>query len=251
MIGFSCVYAILSYKRKSIYEDLFYQLKEYCDHKEPRSITFELAAINAAATVFPSSNRNGCFFHLSQCLYRKIQVLGHQSLYGNNKEFAQKCKMVAALAHVPPAEVLAVFKQLKENLGTVKELEQFVSYFEINYVGEGSSGKKPKFPIEFWNVRCQVVGDLPKTTNYVEGWHKRMSHAVGCTHPTLAALIEILKKEHSITNFLVIHSDMRVEKVKSKKYAKTSDRIKRMTLDYDKYRPLYNLELIASNVKLV
>ena len=75
---FSCVYAVLSSKRQSVYERLFNQMKEFCGENEPETITFdfEMPAINAARTVSPSSELKGCFFHLFQAFYRKIQFLG-------------------------------------------------------------------------------------------------------------------------------------------------------------------------------
>lgn len=36
--------------------------------------TYEKAAIDAAAQVFPNADINGCFFHFCQCIYRQIQA---------------------------------------------------------------------------------------------------------------------------------------------------------------------------------
>ena len=77
-----------------------------------------------------------------------------------------------------------------------------------------------------------------------------MKHATSCTHPTLGALIHVLKKEHQITNFLIIHSDMKVERVRNKMYFKKVDRVKTVLQDFKKYRPIYYLQLIASTLKL-
>ena len=59
-----------------------------------------------------------------------------------------------------------------------------------------------------------------------------------------------LKKEHQITNFQIIHSDMKVEIVRNKVYSKKADRVKTMLQDYKKYRPIYYLQLIASTLQL-
>ena len=248
---FPCVYAILSNKKQSMYEDLFAQLKEYCAENEPESITFdfELAAINAASIIFPSSNLNGCFFHLSQSFYRKIQQLGLQKKYGSDASFANKCKMIPAMAFIPLDEVEPVFEELKSHLSD-DGFKELLSYFEINYVGVSSPKQNPKYKTKFWNVTAQVANEVPKTNNYVEGCHNRMKHATSCTHPTLGALIHVLKKEHQITNFLIIHSDMKVERVRNKVYSKKADRVKTMLQDYKKYRPIYYLQLIASTLKL-
>ena len=77
-----------------------------------------------------------------------------------------------------------------------------------------------------------------------------MSHAITCSHPALSMLIEILKKEHEISKFLIVQSDMKVDKLRTKVSTKSSERVKRIAADFGKYRPLYYLELVTSNVKL-
>ena len=102
--------------------------------------------------------------------------------------------MIPALAFVPPEQVEGVFQQLKEKLSGDEAYNELVKYFEDTYVGNSEGEKKAKFEINFWNVSARVKQGLPKTTNYVEAWHKRMSHAISCSHPTLGVLIDALKK---------------------------------------------------------
>ena len=73
-----------------MYEIFFYQVKEFGEESETESIMFdfEMAAINAAMTVFPTSELQGCFFHLSQAFHRKIQSVGKQPQYATYKKFA-------------------------------------------------------------------------------------------------------------------------------------------------------------------
>ena len=63
-------------------------------------------------------------------------------------------------------------------------------------------------------------------------------------------LIEILKKEHEISKFLIVQSDMKVDKLRTKVSTKSSERVERIAADFAKYRPLYCLELVAPNVNL-
>jgi hypothetical protein len=73
---------------------------------------FERAAINAFTSSFPSSNQRGCFFLFSQCIWRRIQTQEcyeiHQQ-YIKDPNFALQIKMLAALAFIPPNDVIKVF----------------------------------------------------------------------------------------------------------------------------------------------
>ena len=251
---FPCLYAVMSNKKQSMYTDFFEQVREYVNEKCPETVTldFEIAAINALELIFPNAEINGCFFHLKRSMYRKIQALGYQKEYCKNLEFASKCKMIAALAFVPLEEVEKTFHALKENLSGDERFTELLKYFEVNYIGNEAGNIKAKFGVPLWNVTRQISQDLPKTNNYVEGNHNRVKHALGCSHPTLGVLIDTMKKEHLLTQFLMTHTDMKIEKVKQRsKDARLQERLKKIVEDYTKYRPLYFLQLIVSNFSLL
>ena len=47
----------------------------------------------------------GCFFHLTQSMWRKIQQLGLVEQYRANDDIKQYCGMIDALAFLPAEEV--------------------------------------------------------------------------------------------------------------------------------------------------
>ena len=49
---------------------------------------FELAAIRSFKVYWPNTNVKGCFFHLTQDIWRKVQAEGLQADYNQNEEFA-------------------------------------------------------------------------------------------------------------------------------------------------------------------
>ena len=51
-------------------------------------------------------------------------------------------------------------------------------------------------------------------------------------------LTDILKKEHDISKILIVHSDMKVDKVKPKSSTKNVERMMRIVGDFAKYRPV-------------
>jgi hypothetical protein len=68
------VFALLPNKSEATYIRLLKALKSIKPNLRPDSIIvkFERAAINAFLQQFPQSTVQGCFFHLSQCIWRQI-----------------------------------------------------------------------------------------------------------------------------------------------------------------------------------
>ena len=46
----------------------------------------------------------------------------------------------------------------------------------------------------------QTIGDLLRTNNAVEGWHRRFQANVGAYHPNFWKFIDILKREQSLNH---------------------------------------------------
>jgi hypothetical protein len=59
---------------------------------------FEDAVLRAVTAVFgPHINHQGCFYHLTQASWRKIQQLGLVLLYNNDDDFRLFCGMMESL----------------------------------------------------------------------------------------------------------------------------------------------------------
>lgn len=241
---FPCLYALFTNKRQCMYEDFFNLVKEFCEGRTPESITFdfEKAALNAAKLAFPNVLVHGCFFHLRQSIYRKIQALGLQTKYGTNKKFNHHIKMITCLAFVPIEDMVAAYQALLK-LASFKEPEEvaFVQYFEKTYIG--SERRLPMFERATWNVRYAIENNIPKTTNSVEGFHNRLKHGMRHqSHPALGLLMDVLKAEYELHRFERIKNDM------SKKVtdSSTQKKLSNIMADYEKYSPTYYLQLLAS-----
>ena len=146
-----CIYALMSNKLQSTYDELLKKLKEIEPELDPSSIMvdFEKAPINALEENFLAVI-SGCFFHLSQSIYRQIQSRGLATLYLEDEEFAIKIKMLASLAFVPEYEVIDCFTIL---MGDFPESgKEIAEYFEVNYIGKrrvDQSRRIPPFQFEY------------------------------------------------------------------------------------------------------
>ena len=176
------VYVLMTSRSEEMYKRLFEELIELADQAgydlSPSIVItdFEQAVINATQSEFPDSTHKGCFFHLCQSLWRKIQSEGLSSEYARNKDFSLKMRHLTALAFLPPSEIPEAFDQIK--LLLPENAAGIIEYFEKNYVrGRVRQNLRsrtvrraaPLFPPEIWSVNDLVEMGYPRTQNVVEG----------------------------------------------------------------------------------
>ena len=184
-----CLYVLLPNKTQSTYRRLFHAMQTIVPGLQPNTVTidFEIAAINAVNESFPGVVINGCFYHLAQNVYRKVQSAGLQERYRIDEDFAVSIRMIPALAFVPPQNVVESFETLQENASN--EILPLLDYFEDTYIGRLRNRRNaraaPLFSTDIWNVHGQVENGLPRTNNSIEGWHRRMQSAVSAHHPNI------------------------------------------------------------------
>ena len=166
---------------------------------------FELAAHQAVQNVFGSLVKvKGCFYHLTQATFRKIQELGLVGLYREKDDIKQFCGMIDSLAFVPVKDLPQAIKFLKETCPP--ELEDLLDYFDTTYVS-GSYKRinrreniilkriPPLFAPEVWNVLDATVSDGQRTNNVCEGWNNSFRRLVGQNHPSIWVFIDCVQKD--------------------------------------------------------
>ncbi|KAG8180604.1 hypothetical protein JTE90_018222 [Oedothorax gibbosus] len=169
------LFALLPSKSEAIYKKLFNAIKSLNPQLNPQTILldFERAAMNAFLASFPTASVRGCFFHFSQAIWRKIQAIGLQAKYANDGDFALEIRQLAAMAFLPPQDVISSFEMLMDtDFFQEINLVPLVDYFEDTWIGRiarNGRRREPLFPIEMWNCFSSVVDGLPKTNNSIEG----------------------------------------------------------------------------------
>ena len=201
-----CVYALLPNKAEATYDLLFAELRNIRRDLNPGRIMtdFEIAAINSLRRNWPNAILDGCFFHLSQLVYKRVQNEGLLNIYRENEDFSRSVKMLAALAFVPPIDVVMAFEQLYENVPV--EAHPIMNSFEDNFIGtlrgrgNNTYREQARFPIPLWNIFGRVNENLPRTNNFVEAWHRGFQVRVGISHPNIWKFLNFLKKEESLNH---------------------------------------------------
>jgi len=237
---YPCVFALLPNKTESTYNRLLEKLKSLATEDNvnlnPKEIMadFEIGFINASKRHFPDAQQKGCFFHFSQCLWRKVQDNTEVAQKYKDDEFALNLRQVPALAFVPAHTVITSFETLMgSDFFTDNEqlLMPFVDYFEDVWIGRpkrGGGRRQPLFAHGIWNtfnsttdgtwfcctysnpihiiyalmwIYNFVITGNARTNNSVEGWNRRFSSLVGADHPSLWKFIDKLKEEQNYTEF--------------------------------------------------
>ena len=95
------------------------------------------------------------------------------------------------LPFCPPDQIPTALVELRavadERIDDVLDL---VEDFYVLGRRRGRGRRPPVFPPTKWSVHARVLAGLPRTNNSVEGWHARMNHILGKTHPSLYSLLE-------------------------------------------------------------
>ena len=136
-------FILLPNKAKVTYEKMWTALKSLGNfNPDSIRIDFEIGCAKAIGNVFGEDCEIWfCLFHLSQNNVKKI-CEQHKVRYQDPKEsdFATRCRMVTALAFVPPKDVIEAFEELvafDKNHEEKPDLlpKYYVTYFEKTYIG--------------------------------------------------------------------------------------------------------------------
>ena len=213
---------------------------------------FEKASQNAVRHVFPAVQLVGCLFHLSQCLWRKVQEFHLAERYRDDENFRVHVKMVLALSFVPSVDVTDAFEMLVES--SPREMETVFDYWEDNYIGRQRRNRRaaPLFAIDQWNVRDRVTDGLPRTNNSVEGWHRSFQQTIDCHHPSVFKLIGQFRKEQDKVEIEIarFQAGNRQPEASKAKYVQLIRRLRNLVPTYDDTECLEYLRRIAYNLTI-
>ena len=212
--------------------------------KEKIIVDFEAAAIQVITTKFPNAATHGCFYHLTQNTWRKIQELGFTSLYKENDEFRVFCGKIDSLAFLPVADVTAGMMSLHNTCPA--EAVELLSYFDSNYVTRtyrpGRRNQQDalnlrriplRFPPMLWNVHVATLKAEAMTNNLCEGWNCQFYHLVGHHHPSIWRCILSLQKEEVTVSAILTRNGEPPKKKKVRVFIQMQQRLKSLVTDYN------------------
>lgn len=216
------VFALLPDKKKTTYIRLFRAILREVPEWAPETVSadYEISIIEAVKDVFPAAEFQGCFFHFSQCLWRKIQNIGLVDEYKSNEEVRNTIKMCASLAFLNLTQVEEGWLEIHAAAPNSEKINQFFDYFVDQWM------ENPLLPLASWNCK----GRRHRTNNAVEGWNHRFNTLIGRSHPRIKHLVETLKLEAEKSAMKFTRMDLGLEGVKRRrKYIEVDCRIQRAT----------------------
>lgn len=146
-------------------------------------VDFEMAAINAIATVFPNSSVRGCSFHFRQAVMRHVQLEGLSGPYSKNgvPQVRHWIRQIMGLTLLPVEFILRAWGMLRSPPSLAipcaalsTKMNTFSEYFQRTWI---DGPYKPHLWSHFSNTG-------PRTTNLAEGWHNQLNHSLSMPHPS-------------------------------------------------------------------
>ena len=214
----TCVYALLPGKSQEVYETMFSAIQDKCEElgfgADPLHIVtdFEQAVIRVVRATFGEHvSHRGCFYHLTQSTWRKVQELGMVELYKSNDDVKLICGMIDGLAFLPVGNVSDGMDYLRNN--TPDECERLLDYFDKTYVSgtfrriqpvdEGVLAVRvrripPLFNPELWNVHQTTLDGDARTNNLCETWNNSFQRLIGYNHPSVWTTIDAFRKDQAM-----------------------------------------------------
>ena len=217
------VYALLPGKSHTIYTRFLNLLKETCRQHgielQPTTlfIDYETAVRNAAYTVFPGITIKGCFFHYTQCIWRKTQATGLQIHYKTNDDINRLVRRAAVLPLLPMQNIEDVWLHTLEDIDNADTNINTVSF--TDYVTEQWVENNR----DLWNHHNT---EGPRTTNNLEGWHHKLKSHVQHPHPNIYNLIKLIQSQQSATEIRLIQYAAGGKRIQRKrKYVQIDNRL--------------------------
>ncbi|XP_067945425.1 uncharacterized protein [Watersipora subatra] len=214
-------------------------------------IDFENAIKNALHTVFPDTTIQGCFYHLSQAIYRKVQNEDLQVQYQNDVDINMCIRSMAALAFVPVNDIVESFETFSDNIPEVAQ--PVVDCFEDTYIRrqQRRGRHEPRFPHTMWSIHERVVNNLPSTNNNVEEWHIHMQASISAYHPNVWHFLIIIFREQALNEATITQMIVgELAPSQRPKYRAISQRLQTIVANYDNRPVLEFFRGIAENIEM-
>lgn len=220
------VFAFLPNKKKETYLRLFRIILEHVPEWNPGTVTvdFEAAVISALREVLPAVNVYGCYFHMKQCLWRKVQELGLTREYRENEEVRMQVRMCAALAFLRPEDISDGWLEIHSKSPDVTKLAEFFDYFVERWL------ENDEIPVSLWSC----YGRRHRTTNAVEGWHSKINNMLVKRNPKVKDVIGVMRTEAESTACAIMRRELNMDgKRRKSTYRRLDERLEKTVKMYE------------------
>lgn len=139
---------------------------------------FEIAVINAIKIIYPNCQTTTCFYHFNKNVWKKAKALN----VTGNSDGRNLTRMASLLPLLPFNRISNAWISIANSAPLTDEIVQFKKYFEEQWILK----LNPKI------LSCAY--ERHRTTNPLEGWHKRLNARIP-RKPAFFAFVASLRKE--------------------------------------------------------
>lgn len=182
------LFALLPNKSQTTYERLFKILKyQFFMNISTFKCDYELAIIQAIKAIYPDIVVKGCYYHFTNAVWKKSKSIN----FSSSNEGRKCTQLFSLLALLPASLIPEAYLTLCELAPNTEESTQFQNYFSKQWI----------------NLITREVfscfGEKFRTTNAIEGWHKRINSRIP-KRPSMLYFIMLLKKEAKLSDIKIV-----------------------------------------------
>ena len=181
---------------------------------------FEQSIISAIEVEFPQATINGCYFHYTKSLRRKVGEFGLIHAYRTDQEFKGNIiRTIMALGF----DILGTSPLANNRV----RLSWNRTFFQLcaKYILPNSN-----FPPPRWNLWHRNMST--RTNNIVESFHSSLNSAIMVRHPSLWIFVRHLKDVHAQTNLKTRDANIGVALPRKRKWRRIEQNILRLKTQY-------------------
>ena len=185
------VFVLMSRRSKEDY----IQILQYIRTRLPATVClsrvvmdFEPAVWGAFRTVFSGITLQGCVFHWTQAVWKRIQELGLAPTYRRRRNTSKYLREILCLPFLPAEQIPITFQHFRDLVlpNHPEALHKLIDYIEDNWLNR-----------TVWNAtNWSVFGLSVRTNNDLEGWHHHLNQLCEKNGKTnIYELVEVLYSE--------------------------------------------------------
>lgn len=171
------------------------------------TMDFDRAQMRAISQLFPTLVIKGCYFHLTQCVFRRARLLGLAKLLKND-DFNILIRMMPAMSNAEKSGIAELFDGYvnmvtSESGFASAALAKLLVYFRKNFVGFYDHNfqcvQKPTYPLSMWVYGAMYYKHChPRTNCDVEALHSVLNNERRSKYTTLYDAMTQIKQQQKL-----------------------------------------------------
>ena len=180
---YPAIFALMRNRRQGLYTSIFEKVREVAGSPNRIMADFEMPMRRAMAETWGETSINGCFFHFSQAIIRKVRRTGLAEIYRNNIPFRKTIRQLVMSAFLRPNDI-------RQSLIGIREAASEAAIPIINYY--------QRFWIDTVGPEAfSVFGLEERTNNGSEAINRSLNRLLG-VHPAFWTWISKLVSVHRV-----------------------------------------------------